>query len=416
MLRYIYMLCLFLQLWIMPTHGWRTVYGRPQATSQFVHWYDQYGDVFRNIMRDDCSKEYQNYLYSVDGNVTIDWQHGGDEPSSITQPVILCILNNTSDYIKSAMSGAQVLLGLTPTVLALLGPSSAELSLLTVVARRPGLAAMLALACPSVYLSRAFDQSNPLDILKERPGRLAQWRLKGWKRWFLVLFQYGITLIALSNLATLYYQLGVRTVCIFWPNGTIAVVVWGVLVLPVHVVGTFIFRLQAQRAYREESLLEPLRLDSFRQWWKWIKHSPRRAFEMRKTEIVPAASQDDMYIIPYGESKMLILLNWALTPSIIIHVLTGTLVLSSLTFIGPRDAVLVVARFMISVLVCRAVLMYEIAGIRDRYNSDCGGLVPLEVLPISQADDLITKVEGSPSQYVSHIDSVWPPQRQQQYT
>jgi hypothetical protein len=93
-------------------------------------------------------------------------------------------------------------------------------------------------------------------------------------------------------------------------------------------------------------------------------------------------------------------------PSIIIHVLAGTVVLSSLIFIGARDTILVVARFMLSVLVCRAILMYEVAGIRDRYKSNCGGLVPLELLPFSQADYLITKVEGPPRYYVSHTNSV----------
>ncbi|KAI8622909.1 hypothetical protein F5Y19DRAFT_483308 [Xylariaceae sp. FL1651] len=402
MRQHISLLCLFLQLWIVPAYGWRYVYGRPQAVSQFKQWYEQYGYVFKDILNKKCQKEYQNYLYGIDSNVTaIDWQGGGDEPSIITQPVILCILNNTSDYIKSVMSSAQVLLGLTPTILALLGPSSAELSLLTVVARRPGFALLLALACPSVYLSRAFDNGSPLDILKERPGRLPQWRFKGWKRWALVAVQYSIALGALSNVGILYYQLGVRTVCMFWPNGTVAVPIWGILVLPVHIVGTFIFRLQARRTYSDEHGLEPLQFIGFRQW---IGRSWVRVQELLKTEFIPAASQDHMYVIAFNERKWLIFLNWVLTPSIVIHVIFGTLVLSSLTFIGPRDAIEVVGRFMVSVLLCRALLMYEIAGIRDRYNSSSGGLVP--ILPIKEADDLITKPEVSATKYDGYVWTV----------
>ncbi|KAF2966922.1 hypothetical protein GQX73_g6671 [Xylaria multiplex] len=287
---------------------------------QFLDWYEQYGFVFANALRNNCSAEYQNYLYGVGtniqatwngfdepkvvygpgSNVTINFNDGGDEASSITQPVIQCILNSTSDYIKSSMSSAQVLLGLTPTILALLGPSPMELSLLTIIAKRPGLALLLALACPSVYLSRAFENSPPLKIFEERLGRLPQWRPEGSWRLALVITQYAIVLGSLANVAVLYYQLGVRTICMFFSN---------------------------------------------------------------------TAVQDQIRIVTFPETKRLIALNWLLTPGIIIHIIFGTLVLSSLTFIGPRDALEVVGRFMVSVLFCRGVLMYEIAGVRDLYNS-----------------------------------------------
>lgn len=218
---HVYLTYIFLQLWITQAGGVRVVYGVPQPTTQFTEWYGQYGFVFAKALRQNCTQEYQNYLYGVgttfhaewDGydepiieygagsNVSIDYSQGGDGASSITQPLILCILSNTSDYIKSSMASAQVLLGLTPTILALLGPSPMELSLLTVIAKRPLLALLLALACPSVYLGRAFDSTPPLDVLKERPGRRPQWRPKGAKRFGLVIAQYLLALGSLSNVA-----------------------------------------------------------------------------------------------------------------------------------------------------------------------------------------------------------------------
>ncbi|RYC55194.1 hypothetical protein CHU98_g11015 [Xylaria longipes] len=380
------------QLWITPTYGVRYVFGNPQPQTQFLDWYEQYGYVFATALKQNCTQQYQNYLYGVGTtvdiksigfeepvakygpgtNITIDFQNGADQPSSITEPVITCIFNSTSDYIKSSMSSAQVLLGLTPTIVALLGPSPTELSFLTVIARRPILAILLALACPSVYLSRAFDSTSPLEILKERPGRLQQWRPKGWRKSALVVFQYTVALGMLANVAVLYYQLGVRTIS-----------------------ATIVFRLQARRVYSDETSLHALQGNSFKQW---IKDSKKRVLELRKTELVPASTQKDVYIIMYNESVPLICLNWLLTPSIIIHVIFGTLVLSSLTFIGPRDALEVIGRFMLSVLVCRAVLMYEIAGIRDRFNSPDGGLVP--ILPFQEPDELIS--EGDDASKMKH--------------
>lgn len=50
------------------------------------------------------------------------------------------------------------------------------------------------------------------------------------------------------------------------------------------------------------------------------------------------------------------------------HVILGTLIFSSMLFISTRDAVYVLGRFMCSVLVCRILLMYELAKLRVLYN------------------------------------------------
>ncbi|KAI1114746.1 hypothetical protein F5Y14DRAFT_162074 [Nemania sp. NC0429] len=405
MYAHVFLSYLFLQLWITQVSGVRYVFSALQPTTQFTQWYEQYGFVFEKALRQNCTEEYHNYLYGVGttfnadwvgyeepvieygagSNVSIDYNEGGDEASSITQPLILCILNHTSDYIKSSMASAQVLLGLTPTILALLGPSPMELSLLTIIAKRPFLALLLALSCPSVYLGRAFDSTPPLDILKERPGRRPQWRPKGLKRYGLVVAQYLLALGSLTNVAVLYYQLGVRTICIFWSNGTVVPLIWGLFALPIHVCAAIAFRLQARRLYSDDDL----KRRSFR---GWIGGTKKRIWETLKAEPVPAALQKDVYIIAYPETKKFIAINWLLTPGIIIHVVFGTLVLSSLTFIGPRDALEVVGRFTISVLISRAILMYEIAGVRDRFNSSDGGLVPM--LPFEEADDLVLEEDN----------------------
>ena len=57
------------------------------------------------------------------------WLGGGDRASALTQPVIQCLLDHTTDYVKSAMLSAQVLLGVTPTILAILSSSYKELAL-----------------------------------------------------------------------------------------------------------------------------------------------------------------------------------------------------------------------------------------------------------------------------------------------
>lgn len=53
-----------------------------------------------------------------------------------------------------------------------------------------------------------------------------------------------------------------------------------------------------------------------------------------------------------------------------LHVIFGTLAFSSLIFISVRDSLIVVARFMASMVCCRVILVYELAVLRDRANRE----------------------------------------------
>ncbi|KAI2627201.1 hypothetical protein GGS21DRAFT_493040 [Xylaria nigripes] len=138
------------------------------------------------------------------------------------------------------MASAQVVLGLTPTILSFLGPSGTEPALVTFVSRRPVFAGLLALACPSIYLSRGFEQRHSRDILKGRGTRLLMWCPKGGKSRVLGLTQYLMVILAFINLTTLYIGLGKKTICMSWTNGISGPSIW--------VLGRFIASVLARRA------------------------------------------------------------------------------------------------------------------------------------------------------------------------
>src|SRR5688572_30771483 len=93
-------------------------------TNQFASWYPQHGHIFETLKQTHCKDEYADYLTANKSHSKIDVLGGGGEYSVLTQPVVNCILNYTSDYVKNGMTSAQVLLGIMPTVLALLGAST----------------------------------------------------------------------------------------------------------------------------------------------------------------------------------------------------------------------------------------------------------------------------------------------------
>ena len=263
------------------------------------------------------------------------------------------------------MSSAQVLLGVTPTILAILGSSYTELALLNVVAKRPMLSYLLALGSPSVYMSRAFEYTDPATLLQDRRGRLRQHAWTGWKLQLLTAGQYIVALAAMANIALMNWHLGIRTVCSIWSDNVIAPILWSTLTVGIHTLGSILLRLQIKRidlsktpsvkdAQRSNSMPEKLPKELYRVLRKWAR-----------TEFQSSCCQKSIHVTAFGERHIVIIFSWILSTLIVSHVIYGTIVYSSLYFIGPRDALVVVVRFMTSVLACRIVCMFEIAGLRE---------------------------------------------------
>lgn len=113
----------------------------------------------------------------------------------------------------------------------------------------------------------------------------------------------------------------------------------------------------------------------------WFRETPRRIRGIFSTELVPAAAaQYDVAIVTFMESKTFLVCAWALSTVTIFHIIFGTLVFASTTFIGTRDALPILARYICSVALCRVVLMYELAGMREACVSIHGLVVPRDEL------------------------------------
>jgi hypothetical protein len=69
------------------------------------------------------------------------------------------------------MGSSQVLLRLTPSLLATLGSGSEETSVLFVITRQSLLAVLFAAVSPAVFALRAFGNPDPLSLLKPHESR-----------------------------------------------------------------------------------------------------------------------------------------------------------------------------------------------------------------------------------------------------
>ncbi len=366
---YGHLLCLLLALILTLPHARaNSIYFH---TNQFRQWYPQYGEVFSTILHTKCTAQYDHYLVGiVNSSTEINRFEGGDEASALTQPVIQCIFSHLSEFIKSQISSAQVLLGVAPTILALLGPSMDETAVFFLVGRRPLMSLLLACGSPSVYFDRAFKYSEPTGLLADHPLRLRQDPIRGPFRVLVVLLEYLFAGVAVANVALVDYELGVKTICVIMTDWIWAPMFWGFLTILIHGAAAVVTRLRMRRLGRDE---HPTGRDiGLREWARRHLRMPGLLYgwEVAEWRVFSSSSRgdigdNDVRIDVFPESKEFIVLAWVLSAGTICNILFGTLILSSTVFIGPRDALAVVARYMASVMVCRVVLMYELANLRN---------------------------------------------------
>ncbi|KAK3389771.1 hypothetical protein B0H63DRAFT_464309 [Podospora didyma] len=331
------------------------------SMDRFESWYPQYRTTFETIMRQNCTgflKAYRSGDYSNE----IDYVGGGDEHSQNIQPLVQCLLENTSEYVKTSMSASQVLLGVTPTILSILGASVEESALLYIVGRRPFLAWILALGSPSLYFNRAFEYRNPHEIIQGHNEHLPQHRPGGWKSAGIVCLEYLLAMASVTNIAVQTWELGLQTFSSVWPETFLAPSVWAVLRVILHLLGMVLVRM---RIRRNGGGIKSGQQISF---WRWCQTVFPRCRDACTTEFRPCVTQDDVSVDTFKETKRFLCLAWLLHTLSVAHILYGTLIFSSLSFIGTRDATMVLGRFMASVLCCRVILMYEIAGCRQAYR------------------------------------------------
>ncbi|KAJ5549631.1 hypothetical protein N7513_006865 [Penicillium frequentans] len=300
------------------------------ARAQFQDWYAEYGFIFNRIISENCPSEYEFYKAGHTNNTLwlehSRWLGSGHEVlEQLTVPLINCMLGACPEFIKSDMAGANVLLGLAPSILAVLGSNIDETSLLAVVGNRPFLALILAAGSPAVIPMRPLEYRDPLEALKARTDDLP--------------LNFFLFIPCRSSYP--YF-----------------IITWAFLGLFAHSCAALGLRLRTGRA-------DPI--PNGKHWWSFITHIGEVVGLPSHTTTVGG---DDLYNklkrLFTGYSKedpppkfvvnRLTICTW--TVNLVLAVMTSCHVI----------LVYVLGRFMCSVLVCRILLMYELAKLRVLYN------------------------------------------------
>jgi hypothetical protein len=310
------------------------------AKNQYKEWFPQWSPHFSQIMTDNCSTEYQEYLT---GHSPPNYK------SYLNDLVDNCILGVAEETLKANMQSAGVLLGLTPTILSLVGSSTAETALLSL--RRPFLAFFLAAGSPSVNPIRAFEYHDPIAALGNRNGhvRIASKHTSCWQRAGIAAAEYALGMAAVANVAELGYRLGIRSVLAFAAPETFLQLLWTFTAILIHLCGCIVLRLQVEVVHELRSRKEPL----VKRLQRWMA-----------VEFSPCVFHGPTHLRWKQESYSFLIISWWTSTGTVMHIVFGTLVLSGTLFVSTQDATTVIVRYFASALMCRAVLMYELAGMR----------------------------------------------------
>jgi hypothetical protein len=314
------------------------------AVDKFEEWFPEYRHALEDILKDNCSAPHAFYLAGKKNDSTIDRDAGGDSTNQLVQPVIECILNFTSELMKSNMGSAGVVLGLTPTMLAILGSSTEETSLLFVIAKRPIFAIILAAGSPAMFPLRTFEHSDPLKLLKDREGvkRVPGFLTRNYNSiYFVYIVQYLIALAAVANIGHLSFIIGTQSILTFSPETTYHFFLWASLGICAHLFSAYALYLRTRVKY--------IRPSRSRYYWLFVPFRKIEALEIETVE----------------ETYAFLFLSWISAGGVACHVIYGTLLFSGVLFISARDSCWVIARYMGSVVACRIVLTYELAALRE---------------------------------------------------
>lgn len=315
-------------------------------THQFDQPLSTWHLLLRNIVHESCRTEFAIYQ-TGNGNVTL---------SRYDQTVNLidCVLGNMSEYRKATMAASAVILGSAPMVLQTLGSTTAETAMLGL--RRPFLATLLAAGSPAVATTKS---SEFVDMLSKFVKGCAtvdvtlpvfKWsRAHPTLQPMVTISQYLLAAAAVANVGTLAYQLGFHAIVAFTPDTTLMPPLWSFLAIVIHIGGTAVLHSRVRVRSREEY------------------HEDRRGAvpSWVPDEFIPSAFQPPSRLEWRKEHVWFYGLTWLLSIATIIQILFGTLILSSLLFFTVRDAVLVVGRYAASSIVCRSIVRFELAGMKE---------------------------------------------------
>lgn len=326
---------------------------------QFVNYYPEWEPIMRQIINESCSVEYAELIA---------------QPERGSWILVSCLLDNFTEVRKTEMAIVSVLLGLLPMAVQLVGPRIVDVAELGF--RRPVLATLICLGSTSATLQGKITGVETMQVTEKGekdllwPERLVA--PSSWTITMISIVEYILVGTAAVNSIVQGYQLS------FWAVSFISMItgsfghtaeafsplLWVFLCVPILALSMQVLHLERAPA----DTTPPKQIEgSFKRFWL------TRAWESVKyglaQEAKPCAWKDAHTKAKVKLTKKrrywIMVLNWSINLLVWVQIIYGTIVLSSELFISLFTSLQVLGRFLSGAIVCRAVLEFEMYGLRE---------------------------------------------------
>ena len=315
------------------------------STTKFVEWFPQdFSEVTRlhSAITVSCKTLYDDYVFRGQGQCGL---------------VLNSLLEHgTTELQKTTIASAQVALGLIPTLLAYVGSSTPEVSLLA--SRRPMLMMLLTLGALGFYPASVTEYINPLDVLH---GVRSMFIFSGFtgatRRTAIILLQYCLAVGIAANNIELSLRLGSRSVLSWGCRSWYMPLMWMLFSLSTTLFAALSCRIVTKKGLQDRNG------DNRHSWVRgdFVEDRLASCLLYLQTRLRMPHLERDM--TPSAQVMI-----WQVLASCfaIVQMILGTLILSSLIFVGFRDTLVVLARLLTSALVSRAIVLLQLNIIKDQ--------------------------------------------------
>lgn len=315
-------------------------------SERFRNWFPDWAGELEKITATSCNETFETY----DKLVLAKDVPGVDSPTEACKAHVSCLLGHFSERDKAVMQSVGVLLGLLPALLSQIGPSAAQLQELA--HHRPILAAFLLGGAPvlnSLWGPREeFGPSGSLGIGRQ-PKAIAI---------PISVLQYIFVTLALINTVATTISLQNRSVLSFWCDDSLWLFMW--LYIPACALTIWItyrivrFKI-SNRLNRTNPAMETRNIRS------WTLNEFEICANHRKED--NERVKNSFKLQGFTEYCISTLITGVLLS--LIQLVLGAAILASLLFLSFSDgAKFVCSRYISSAIICRFILMFEIAGLR----------------------------------------------------
>ncbi|KAI9729621.1 MAG: hypothetical protein M1818_008468 [Claussenomyces sp. TS43310] len=324
------------------------------SSVRFQRWFPYFQHVFSNTSETVCNASLQAYL--------------ADHLHYETRTCYLqldCMLANTRESTKAHLSAAAVILGLTPTLLSAMGPSITELALLS--SKRPILSFLIAMGSPAICPNRLLDAQDPYENIRYKPGAVAVPAPSGIWAFVLSALEYVLVMGCIANIIQTSFDLGDKTILVWACNAGFTPLAWSLAPAVIHL--AVYIPINCSIPIRSPHLRSRAKqadaIGSIKSRTSGPLHISEHRLPFWRRETTLFANQPDIDPHLKVGNKIVIFVNLGVILGIL-HVLVGTVIFSSLTFISVIDSFTVIVRYGVSAAVCRFILVMEFASMKHK--------------------------------------------------